>query len=91
MQLAPADGSYVTMEAMDSNVVMETIDNCWTPKWTTGELLRLQKADPNTQQMAEWIKEGTVPGRYPQGFSHRLQTLWLLQHLIIHKEVLHRQ
>ena len=80
------------MEATDSYVVMETTDNCWTPKWTTGELLHLQKADPDTQQMAEWIKEGTVPGRYPRGVSHRLQTLWLQrQHLIIHKEVLYRQ
>ena len=77
---------------LGSNVVMESTDNCWTPRWTTGELIRLQKADPDTQQMAQWINEGTLPERYPQGISHRLQTLWMQrQHLVIHNEVLYRR
>ena len=62
-----------------TNVVVESTDNCWVPRWTTSELCDLQQADPDIQQMALWINEDTVPESYPQNVSHHLQTSFLQQ------------
>jgi len=75
-----------------TNVVVESTDNCWVPRWTTSELCDLQQADPDIQQMAHWINEDTVPERYPQNVSHHLQTLWTQRHfLVLHNQVLYRR